>query len=233
MKCLLSQIRFKKEFLDNQIEETPSIETVLIKEEIAESTNVDVKIEKEVVKETDGWSDDDFFTLENPDDLETCIKSLVDQVDNEEEYFQLITVIDDEIEVQDESSTTENKEAVEITEENLENDFTEDKYSTTESEPDLFGFDEAEVEIPSIKQKVYRKRISPNPDLEHRRQQDRLATIEWKEKNKMKKFQKLEKQLKKEEVCHICGKAFLKKKTLEYHLNYHNSKLSLILIVRN
>lgn len=210
----MSQTRYKNEFLDKKVEETPSIETVLIKEEIIDSTNVDVKIEKELVMETDGWSDDDFFTLENPDDLESCIKSLVNQVDNKEEYFELITVVEDEIEI-----PLEVKENKEITE---ENDFTENKYSSTESEPDLFGFDEPETEIPAIQKKVYRKRISPNPDLEYRREQDRLATIEWKDKNKKKKVQKLESKSKKEEVCHICGKTFHKKTSLEYHLNYHN-----------
>lgn len=226
MKCLISQIQFKKEFLD--------IETVLIKEEIFDSSNVDVKIEKELVKnvaETDGWSDDDFFTLENPDDLESCIKSLINQVDdNEEEYFELITVIDDDeideevpSEVQNEVSITENKETVQ------EDDFHYDKDSSTDSEPDLFGFDEnIEVEEPSaIQKRVYRQRIPPNPDLEYRREQYRLVTIAYKEKKLMEKEKKL--MEKEQKICHICGKVFQKMKSLEYHLNYHNGKLNKIL----
>lgn len=231
MKCLISQIRFKKEFIDKLkiVEGTPSIETVLIKEEVIDSTNLEVKNEKEPVKdtitslETDGWSDDYYFQIENPDDLENCIKSLVNPINDDEEFFELITVIDDD-EEEGLTSLSEDQdivksESVENVETN-ENDFNEDRAFSSESEPDLFGFDEPE-EAPVVKKRKYRERILPNPDLKERREQDRLAAIAWRASSHIKKIQKL---AEKKEVCHICGKVF-NKKLIQYHFNLHNGKL--------
>lgn len=236
MKCLISQLRFKKEFIDKLkiVEGTPSIETVLIKEEVIDSTNFEIKNEKETIKdakpldETDAWSDDNYFTIDDPDDLETCIKSLVNHVDDEEEFFELITIIDDD---KEEGVTPSNEDQdIVRNDETKENDFNEDAAFSSESEPDLFGFDEPE-EVPVVQKRKYRERIPPNPGLKERREQDRLAAIAWKANNTVEKIQrrKKEKLVESKEVCHICGK-FFNKKLIQYHLNWHNGKLHLVFV---
>lgn len=175
----MSQIRYKQQYLDQVflgetlVEDPPTFETVLIKEEIIDSKS----IEKKLKTETCDWSDDDFFTLENSDETSKPVVIYVDE------------------KVKDEEIITESKE---LKDEKI--DFNEDKYSSTESEPDLFVFDE-QTEENKIK----------------------------KPKNKYLKLDKQEKKAASQSICHICGKS-LNIKRMEYHLNCHNGEIKKVVL---
>lgn len=222
LNCLKSQIKFKSEFL----EILPTIETVFIKEEIIDPSSPIIKIETDPVKNSKPekyweWSDDDFFTPENPEAPKSSVKLVKE--DSEEEIFELITIVDDDnpIEIIEDIVNIKSK-PIEMEEKPTEREevkpIDKDKYSSTESEPDFFNFDDPKkIEVPAIKKRIYRKRISPNPNFELKRKQDKKTS----NAALFKLVRKQKKKVETKEVCHICGK-YLRKQSIEFHLNYHN-----------
>lgn len=142
-RCLRSQTQYRKEFLNNleileQPEEKPiKLETVLIKEEPSLEMTVEMepdparepvtKIQNNKPEKYWDWSDDEFFAPTDdhpPIDIQSSVK--LNNEESEEEFYELITVEDND--------DDDNKE------ENIETEKSEEKYSSTESEPDCFDF---------------------------------------------------------------------------------------------
>lgn len=163
-KCLMLQTKYRKEFLNNpetskQPEKKPiKIETVLIKEEPSLSlemtveteqvTTIEYPIKNEKPDKYWDWSDDDFFS---PTDPISGIQSSVtlDNQESEEEFFELVTVEDND----DDNNKVTNIFKIEESTETIETEIAKDE--GTESEPDNFDFNEPKH--------LKRKRTKSNP----------------------------------------------------------------------
>lgn len=166
-RCLKSQTQYRNEFLINfEISEQPEqnsikIETVLIKEE--PSLSLEMTVETEPVKNNKSekywdWSDDDFFAPTEPIIGIQSSDLKLENDESEEEFFELITVedVDDD---NKETVETEVETEIKKTEEMV---FNNDKYSSTESEPDCFDFDLPKQPKMARKPKELGKKIKPS-----------------------------------------------------------------------